>query len=296
MAGDWIKMRKSLLADPRVVRIMSALHADRFRTIGGLFSAWCLIDEQTEDGILIGYTQQAFDEIVGLDGIAEAMEAVGWLRISAQGIEAINFTEHNGRTAKRRLQENVRKMSARHADKCPQNVRTDVTPEKRREDIIEAPPLLDSEAQPQRIEKPPLAAIADAVGKITGTQFRWTTKRLAAVKARWTDEAWRSGWEDAIERAMGSSFLTGQNDRGWIMDLEFFLRPDTVTKILEGKYDDREGLCQTAEQKRERANAGVFDRIQAAADRTLARLSGSDQSAAPESGAIVFDEAGGVPH
>lgn len=296
MAGDWIKMRKSLLSDPRVVRIMSALHADRFRTIGGLFAAWCLIDAQTEDGILSGYTQQAFDEIVGLTGIAEAMESVGWLRISSQGIEAVNFTEHNGRTEKRRLQETVRKMSARHADKCPKHVRSDVKPEKRREDIIEAPLLLDSEAEPQTIERPPMAEIVNAVDEITGTKSRWTAKRKIALKMRWADEHWRSHWREAAERAKGSSFLSGRNDRGWVMDLEFFLRPDTVTKILEGKYDGREGFYETAEQKRERANASVFDRMQAAADRTLARLGIGNANAASEPGAIVLNETGGLPY
>jgi hypothetical protein len=130
MAGDWIKMRKSLLGDPRVVRIMSALRADRFRTIGGLFSAWCLLDEQTEDGMLQGYTAEVFDEVVGLNGLAKAMQSVGWLTISPQGVAAPNFTEHNGKSAKRRDQENVRKMSARHADK----LQTESALEKRREE------------------------------------------------------------------------------------------------------------------------------------------------------------------
>jgi hypothetical protein len=73
MAGDWIKMNKSLPRDPRVVRISSALKADRLRTIGGLLSAWCLADEQTEDGMLDGYTPELFDEIVGFVGLAKAM-------------------------------------------------------------------------------------------------------------------------------------------------------------------------------------------------------------------------------
>ena len=31
-------------------------------------------------------------------------------------------------------------------------------------------------------------------------------------------------------------FLVGDNDKGWRADLDWFLRPDSVTKILEGKY------------------------------------------------------------
>jgi hypothetical protein len=132
MAGDWIKMRRSLLTDPRVVRISSALNADRFRTIGGLFSAWCLFDEQTSDGQLCGYTPQVFNEIVGIDGLAEAMAAVGWLEVRQEMLIATGFSEHNGQSAKRRAQESVRKMSARDADKNADKMRT--REEKRREE------------------------------------------------------------------------------------------------------------------------------------------------------------------
>ena len=132
MAGDWVKMRKSLLADPRVVRISSALKADRFRTIGVLFSAWCLLDEQTIDGHLEGYTEQAFDEIIGIRGIAQAMQSVGWLEIGDNFVKAPMFSEHNGQTAKRRAQESVRKMSARKADKL--QTETGTREEKRREE------------------------------------------------------------------------------------------------------------------------------------------------------------------
>ncbi len=129
MAADWIKMRRSLLTDPRVVRISSALNADRLRTIGGLFAAWCLFDEHTTDGRLEGYSAEVFDEIVGCQGLAAAMQSVGWMRIHDNSLEAVGFSEHNGQTAKRRAQESVRKMSARNAD----TVRTKSAIEKRRE-------------------------------------------------------------------------------------------------------------------------------------------------------------------
>ena len=165
-------------------------------------------------------------------------------------------------------------------------------------DITADAAIPPSEAKPlsRDIVSPPLADIVDAVDEITGTKSRWTAKRKIAAKLRWMDEHWRSHWREAAERARDSAFLSGRNDRGWVMDLEFFLRPDTVTKILEGKYDDREGFFETAEQKRERANANVFGRMQAAADRTLARLGSSNAHAASEPGAIVLDETGGLPY
>ena len=44
MAGDWIKMRGDLGTHPKVVRIMSALKADRLRVVGGLHAVWSLFD------------------------------------------------------------------------------------------------------------------------------------------------------------------------------------------------------------------------------------------------------------
>lgn len=181
MAGDWIKMRKSLLGDPRVVRIMSALRADRFRTIGGLFSAWCLLDEQTEDGMLQGYTAEVFDEVVGIQGLAKAMQNVGWLVISPQGVAAPNFTEHNGKSAKRRDQENVRKMSARHADK----MQTESALEKRREEKNER-------REEKRIEEDTNTDIPAASLHLSESPKR----RRPSVAIQRPDDVTESHWRD----------------------------------------------------------------------------------------------------
>ena len=141
MAGEWIKMNKTLPRDSRVVRIASALNADRLRVVGGLLSAWCLFDEQTEDGIIPGYTPEIFDEFMNFPGLARAMESVGWLEIGAEFIAAPRYDEHNGQSAKRRAQESNRKRTARNEEKCPHPKRTESGLEKRerREELF--PPL-----------------------------------------------------------------------------------------------------------------------------------------------------------
>lgn len=96
-------MRKALLADPKIVRISSALKADRFRTVGGVFAAWCLFDDQTEDGKLEGYTPALLDEIVGWPGLAAAMVQVDWLVVGENFLQATRFDEYNSKSAKRRI-------------------------------------------------------------------------------------------------------------------------------------------------------------------------------------------------
>src|SRR5215469_1050780 len=114
MAGDWIKMRTGLRNHPKVVRIASALLADRFRVVGGLHAVWCLIDEFSEDGILNGYSYSLIDEIIGWPGFSEAMAQVGWLFMDGQAVVCPEFLTHNGASAKRRAQEMDRKRSVRN--------------------------------------------------------------------------------------------------------------------------------------------------------------------------------------
>ena len=113
MSGDWIKMRTDLLTDPRVVRISSALKADRLRTVGGLHAVWSLFDTHSADGTLEGYSYDVIDDLIGWPGFCEALEKVGWVITTGESVVLPRFEEHNGRTAKRRAMENDRKKRGR---------------------------------------------------------------------------------------------------------------------------------------------------------------------------------------
>lgn len=116
-AGNWIKMSVDLRTDPKVVRISSALKADRLRVIGALWAVWCVFDTHSTDGHLDGYDLHAMDDEIGWPGFAEAMGGVGWLvETDSGGLEAPRFDVHNGASAKRRATESVRKRDARNAD------------------------------------------------------------------------------------------------------------------------------------------------------------------------------------
>ncbi len=64
-----------------------------------------------------------------------------------------------------------------------------------------------------------------------------TDKRKRAIKARWANG--RNGldfWDAYFKHAAKSRFLVGNNERSWIADFDFFIRPDTATFMQEGKY------------------------------------------------------------
>ncbi len=173
MAGEWIKCNKGLFRHPKVVRIASALKADRLRTVGGLLSAWCVADEQTPDGKLDAYTPELLDDLVGMPGLSRAMESVGWLTIGDGFLEIPRFEEHNGHSAKRRAQDADRKMSARKADKCPQAEQKKSGPEKRREEKIEEThtPAPVASARRPSLDQAKAAAAQDGVAEEIAVQW-----------------------------------------------------------------------------------------------------------------------------
>lgn len=63
-------------------------------------------------------------------------------------------------------------------------------------------------------------------------------QRRKACQARLRDDG-LAAIQQAIQRVPGSSFLRGETGDWSGANIDFLLRPDTVTKILEGKYDDR---------------------------------------------------------
>lgn len=133
-------------------------------------------------------------------------------------------------------------------------------------------------------------AIRDSFDATFGATSRITAKRKTQLNARWKDAWWRDNWQAALDRGGQSAFLRGGNDRGWVIDFEFFLKPDTVTKILEGKYDDRQGATKpNSAQQREALNASGFDWIRQAAARAAAS-SGEGVESATGTGETLFIE------
>lgn len=68
---------------------------------------------------------------------------------------------------------------------------------------------------------------------------RMSKSRKAALALRMTDGFWAARWKDGIDRIAKSAFLQGEGGSGWRADFDWFLKPDSLTKVLEGKYDDR---------------------------------------------------------
>lgn len=69
---------------------------------------------------------------------------------------------------------------------------------------------------------------------------QWSEQRKNKLRTRLRDPTWLPKALSAIEQIPTSPFLLGDNDRGWRADIDWFLKPDSVTRILEGKYRKKE--------------------------------------------------------
>ena len=149
MAGDWIKMRVNLWDDPRVASLVDATNSSEAAIVGALYWLWATADQHTEDGIMPGLTLKAIDRKTGIQGFGAALCAIGWLADHPEGIRIVHFEEHNGASAKSRVQTAKRvanhtanaKVTQAPLVKQQEPVSTPLArEEKRREEINTLPP------------------------------------------------------------------------------------------------------------------------------------------------------------
>jgi hypothetical protein len=107
--------------------------------------------------------------------------------------------------------------------------------------------------QGQQVPASPVVATSRPDGAIEELRERWnatpgvvpwkasSSKRTAAFRLRIKDQFWVDNVQAALERLSASTFCTGGGDRGWRADIDWFMRADTVMKLIEGKYDNRNG-------------------------------------------------------
>lgn len=255
MAGDWIKMRLDLQTHPKVVRILSATKADKFRAIGGLHAVWSVFDTHSSDGRLLGYTPETLDHIIGWEGFAQAMISVGWL--GTDGPETLilpEFDEHNGKSGKRRAEDQKRKRDERKSPQSVRNLSTNepdenVTREEKRREEKENP-FVPSAAENVSLLRPGkpdcphqeiIALYHECLPQCPQVRD-WTPARATQLRARWNEGAERQSldyWRGFFLYIGECDFLVGRSTKPFFADLEWITKSQNFTKIREGKYENR---------------------------------------------------------
>lgn len=125
MSG-WIKVEKDLVNDPRVLRMASRLrHADvtlgsrsRLVVVGALVTLWWYADTHIRDDDTLPVGADQINELVGIDGFCDLMPSEWFEVLDANSVKLVDYTAHNGTTAKKRAlgQRRKERSRSRHAD------------------------------------------------------------------------------------------------------------------------------------------------------------------------------------
>ena len=267
MSGDWIKMRVNLWDDPRVGRICDLTGAKEATVIGALYWLWATADQHTENGILPGLSMQQIDRKTGVKGFASALVDVRWLADHPEGVRIVHFEEHNGKSAKKRLEtaKRVAKHRAGNEEETPAHqignapsVTGALAREEREEEI---PPVVPQGGQ-DRPEIPcPYARIVELYHDLLpslpkaklmtdarqrGMRKRWgwvlsSTKGDGSRRATNADEGlqWFAGY---FGRAAENDFLMGRTPRAaehkdWRCDIDFLMTDKGLRQVIERTQD-----------------------------------------------------------
>jgi len=185
------------------------------------------------------------------DGIRIAEIDGGWVLLNYDKYRAIRDQE----TIKETNRNSMRKARAKKVDKCVHSV----------PQCIQAEAEAEAEADNVEVKQPPHTARgAEVVEEI---RLSWnklasecdltpcrtiSTGRRTHLNKRLKEADWLDSWQQAMEHLKGIKWIRGSATNGWKANFDWFIRPDTVAKILEGAHDDREtGKPKTFDEKRD---------------------------------------------
>lgn len=243
MALAWIKIEKATPRKPEILRLSEILQIHPDEAFGMCFRFWSWCDDQLKTGHAFvtkscdkSVTHVTLDRVIGHAGFASALEEVGWIEVEGGQITVPNFDRHLSQSAKNRADSAERQQKRRHKNVTKNCDKSVTREEKRREDKYKGkdplPPavLIDPISQ---IESEFIASWNAAKGVVACRGDSLTPKRRQAIRCRLKDAAW--DWRAAL--AKFPLKLVASDPNGWKPDVDWFLRPDSVARILEGKYD-----------------------------------------------------------
>ena len=90
----------------------------------------------------------------------------------------------------------------------------------------------------EQVERAFVKSWNDRQGVVTVNGDVLTNARRVLLRQRLRADGWRDNCRDAIARFPLAQWPEGsEGSEGWRPTIEWFLRPDTVTRILEGEFD-----------------------------------------------------------
>ena len=213
---------------------------------------WSLMDHasrNSERGSVTGFDADDLAAYLGIDdeAVADVLAALrqkGWLtddeRISSW--EEHQVKKDDGAAARARAHRERQKQQTERNRTQPNAPDTDTeldTDTDNKRDSVSNETIVIS---PCENDPPECEAALDAYNEVA-EQAGWpkaqklTQQRRSSIRQRLRDAGGLEGWQDALAKAKAIPWLSGQNDRGWKANLDFFLQAKSFTKLMEGAYD-----------------------------------------------------------
>lgn len=275
MAGDWIKMRGALWTHPKFLSLASHLsfsgdpgmlvyacgedalgigavpasdrslseealrhvteRALRDVTMGALLRVWCCVNEHCQvnhdDAICTPMSMFELDDVAGFRGFGEALKLVGWLVVVDDDKSLLfpNFCEFNEPVCLRRS--TPKTNAERQAEYRARKAVTKSNGSNGREEKIREEKINKKEPSGSLSPADEIVSTWNATAGVAPVR-KLTDARLAHLRKRLRDSSW--DWRAALAK-FPLAFKGSGGD--WMPSFDWFVRPDTVTKILEGQFD-----------------------------------------------------------
>ena len=288
MAGDWIKMRSDLYRDPKICIIADLIGSDesdlsryvnqnlqcdmsvtrnvtRNATVGALVSVWGVLRHRGKredlDLVVRGCTVAVIDDLADIPGFGEAMQSVGWVVETKEGIVFPRFFEEfnvdpaseiAAKNAERQRRYREKKgVTSNVTNNVTRNVTRDAKSnareEERREEKVNNPPQETTDGT-EGVD----ASIPDSDGFAVAHGIDWLTIESEFAKA-WNATANTSKCRSGIAHDLAGKFRECWLTPGWKDDavvamakipestlgaisLRQFLTPSFFESLLGGTY------------------------------------------------------------
>lgn len=66
-----------------------------------------------------------------------------------------------------------------------------------------------------------------------------SSERGSKIRRRFSESFFRDHWQAAVLKLQTCPFLRGENEKKWVATVDWFLRPGSVGKIIEGIYEEK---------------------------------------------------------
>lgn len=254
MADPWMKFY------PRDWRGDQALRAVSIAARGLWMECLCIMHEATPRGhLLLNGAPVGDDALARMAGVSvdearflmDELQQAGVLSVTRKGVVfSRRMTKDHARAQKGKAA--IQKRWKKRDEDAPQ-----ASDAKQKSDapnrLPNTRPITQKpEARSQNIEEPygslssgdDVKSAFDAYNRIAAEagfpEARALSKaRRSGIAARLRECGGLNVWREALEKAKASPHCTGQNDRGWVADLDFIIQPKSFNRLIEGSYDAR---------------------------------------------------------